>query len=116
MWQYYQTYYILRGEDYEDKYALLSTPTELGVGLITKTTVVKPRQSPPRLHNAFMMVGYILLCENFCQPHAESYYCRDWWDHWTVFSILCKESKVQTFSQAFFFFWFQQVFCVGLPG
>lgn len=75
MWQYYQTYYILRGEDYEDKYALLSTSTELGVGLITKKTVVKPQQSPPHLHNAFMMVGFILLCENYCQPHAESTDC-----------------------------------------
>lgn len=55
MWQYYQTYYILKGEDYEDKYALLSTPTKLGVGLITKTAVLKPRQSPLCLHNAFMM-------------------------------------------------------------
>lgn len=37
-WQYYQTYFILKGEDYEDKYALLSTPTKPGVGLITKDT------------------------------------------------------------------------------
>lgn len=55
LWQYYQTYFILKGKDYEDKYALLSTPTKPAVGLITKTPALKPQQSPLRLHNAFMM-------------------------------------------------------------
>lgn len=55
LWEYYQTYLILKAEDYDDKYALLSTLTNLRVGLITKTLALKPRQSPLRLHNAFMM-------------------------------------------------------------
>lgn len=55
MWQYYQSYYIVNGEDYEDKNAPLSTPTKLGVGLITKAAFLKPQQSTLRLHNAFMV-------------------------------------------------------------
>ena len=40
---------------YEGKYALLSTPTKLGVGLITKTAALKPPSSPLCFYNAFII-------------------------------------------------------------
>lgn len=130
MWQYYQTYYILKGEDYEDKYALLSTPTKLGVGLITKTAVLKPRQSPLCLHNAFMMGWFIVLCKSYCQSDTESTeYCSNRClmrspNSQRLMGLMdilppcyVKNTELKTSNKLFFFFCLsQKLWSVRLPG
>lgn len=123
MWQYYQSYYIVNGEDYEDKNAPLSTPTKLGVGLITKTAFLKPQQSTLRLHNAFMMGWFIVLCCGYCHSDTgfkewrsnrlfywEAISSRDQWGWLTWYSMLCKrgiDSNTQTTGCRCFF----QIIC-----
>lgn len=66
----YQSYYVLKGEDYEDKCALLSAPTKLGVGLITTAVIPKPQQRPLCLHNTLSTGRFIVLCKSYWQFDA----------------------------------------------